>query len=99
MAKDTKPIDDSDTLKPPVVTRTAAVGQTEVPAGLPPESYMTAQIHVAEGGEYAPPPETEEEAAARLKATPPKPAPEDDDEDDEDGDETASKGKGKKGKK
>jgi hypothetical protein len=38
-----------------------------VPAGLPPEAYMTAQeAHVAGGGEYAPPPETEEEAHARL---------------------------------
>jgi hypothetical protein len=38
-----------------------------VPAGLPPEAYMTAQeAHVAGGGEYAPPPETVEEANARL---------------------------------
>ena len=37
-----------------------------VPAGLPPEAYMTAQeVHVAEGGEYAPPAETEEEVTAR----------------------------------
>ena len=36
------------------------------PAGLPPESYMTAQeTHVAGGGEYAPP---EEEAAPEADA-------------------------------
>jgi hypothetical protein len=40
------------------------------PAGLPPEEYMTAQEkHVHDGGEYAPPPESEADAAARrLKA-------------------------------
>jgi hypothetical protein len=37
-----------------------------IPAGLPPESYMTAQeAHVAGGGEYAPP---EEEAAPEADA-------------------------------
>ena len=37
-----------------------------VPVGLPPESYMTAQeAHVAEGGGYAPPPESEEAARVR----------------------------------
>jgi len=39
-----------------------------IPAGLPPESYMTAQeAHVAGGGEYAPPPE--EEAAPEAVST------------------------------
>jgi len=39
-----------------------------IPAGLPPESYMTAQeVHVAGGGDYAPPPE--EEAAPEAVST------------------------------
>jgi hypothetical protein len=40
-----------------------------VPAGLPPEAYMTAQeVHVAEGGEYAPPEEAPEPEATSKKS-------------------------------
>lgn len=67
MAKDHKWTKDEDAEVVATEAPPPGLAPHGVPAGLPPESYMTAQeAHVAGGGEYAPPPETIEEANARL---------------------------------
>jgi hypothetical protein len=61
-----KPEDDDEPVAATTEAPPPGTAPHGVPVGLPPEDYYTSQeAHVADGGEYAPPPESEEELTAR----------------------------------